>query len=109
MLLAGFYATNIPVWIAWSSYLSFSRYAFHLLMQNQFLSGFQLECVSGVRSELAQCANGASFISGEAILEHLKLDDTKWYINLISMLVYLVGIRVLAYFALRNSGKKKTT
>ncbi|CAG8666069.1 1791_t:CDS:2, partial [Paraglomus brasilianum] len=78
MLLAGFYATNIPSWIGWTSYVSFSRYSFHLLMQNQLLAGsFQLECVSGIRSELAQCASGAGFVSGEEILEHLKLDDTK--------------------------------
>ncbi|CAG8531383.1 9046_t:CDS:2 [Paraglomus occultum] len=109
MLLAGFYATNIPYWIEWTSYISFSRYSFRLLMQNQFLAGsFRLECVSGIRSELAQCANGADFVSGEEVLEHLKLNDTKWYINLISVFAYFVGIRLLAYFALRNYGKKKT-
>lgn len=45
MLLGGFYVKNdqIPIWLRWASYLSFSRYTYYVLAYVQF-SGRTMEC-----------------------------------------------------------------
>ena len=45
-------------------------------------------------------------IPGSSILRINDLDDLPWYINLIVLLAFCIGSRVLAYYSLRRNTRK---
>jgi len=45
-------------------------------------------------------------IPGSTVLQSEGLDDLPWYINLIVLLAFCIGSRVLAYYSLRRNSRR---
>eukprot|EP00122_Pirum_gemmata_P014773 Pgem_evm1s13784 len=54
MLIAGFYSSNIPVWISWIKYFSITYYGYNLGITYEF-SGKIFPCVMN-NSEYGDCS-----------------------------------------------------
>src|SRR5262245_9219103 len=98
MLLGGFYATNIPSWIYWFSYLSFAKYTYGLIVQIQFLPSYvRYECANV--SQYADCRQGGlGYIPGTAVLDEFSHSIPLW-VNVMAIFVFFFGLRALAYTA----------
>ncbi|CAI2175213.1 15776_t:CDS:10 [Funneliformis geosporum] len=111
MLLGGFYVKNLPVALDWLKYLSFSKYAYGLLMQIQFNSPkakFECALSSSIQTSLCKSENlQTDYIPGRLILESEKLNDLPWFVNLILLFGFGLVMRVLAYYSLQRNTKRR--
>lgn len=72
---------------------------------NSPLARFKCENV-GQASSYSECLDGNSYISGNSVIELLRLNKLEWYEELLGLLAFLIIIRVFAYYGLRRSSKK---
>lgn len=103
MLVGGFFAQKLPVFIQWISYLSPFRYSYNGCVQLEF--NRPITCING--ATLVDCLDQDS-VSGRRAVDYLKVEDS------VSMCVgcliaFITIFRVLAYLALRympyNNGR----
>lgn len=99
MLFGGFFigANSMPVWLAWIRHLSFIKYAFAGLMQNEY---------EGRILATSACTSGFCPATGDGVLSFYSLDEVPFWANFIIMLVMIVGLRLIAYALLRRGGPK---
>ncbi|PKI55937.1 hypothetical protein CRG98_023669 [Punica granatum] len=89
LLAGGYYIQQIPRFIAWLKYISFSHYCYKLLVGVQYS-----------KNEFYECGNGAHCrVLDFPSIKSLGLDD-KWW-DVAALGVMLIGYRALAYISLR--------
>lgn len=90
LLAGGYYIQNIPPFIAWLKYISFSHYCYKLLVGVQYSASEVYECgVGGLHCKVMEFP----------AIKYLGLDNVWW--DVAALTVMFVGYRVLAYVALR--------
>ncbi|KAH7516609.1 ABC transporter G family member 21 [Ziziphus jujuba] len=89
LLAGGYYIQNIPNFIAWLKYVSFSHYCYKLLVGVQYSANEVYECGVGLHCKAMDFP----------AIKFLGLDNLWW--DVAALAVMLVGYRVLAYVALR--------
>lgn len=90
LLAGGYYIHNIPPFIAWIKYLSFSYYCYKLLIDVQYDKSQTYECFNGRSCSVAEYpAIKAVGLGGDVV-------------DFVALAIMLVGYRLLAYAALRR-------
>lgn len=90
LIAGGYYIQQIPAFIVWLKYLSYSYYCFKLLLGVQFSEDDYYECSKGVYCRVAD------FPAVKSVgLNHLWIDVS-------IMALMLVGYRFIAYLALHR-------
>jgi len=90
LIAGGYYVQQIPPFIVWLKYLSYSFYCYKLLLGVQFSEQDKYECSSGV---LCQVVDYPAIKS--VGLNHL-------WVDVCIMALMLVGYRLVAYMALQR-------
>ncbi|XP_027365607.1 ABC transporter G family member 21-like [Abrus precatorius] len=90
LLAGGYYIQQIPSFIAWLKYISFSHYCYKLLVGVQFSVNEVYECGSGLHCRIRDFP----------AIKCLGLDNNMWG-DVAALTVMLIGYRVVAYLALR--------
>ncbi|XP_022100663.1 ABC transporter G family member 14-like isoform X2 [Acanthaster planci] len=103
LILGGFYIEQLPPWLEWTSYLSYTFYFFTLQMQFEFgLNGEPLKCreVNSVFEACHQSPN-VTYVDSVEVLDQIKLLP----LSLASICGIVVGFfvffRLLGYIILR--------
>jgi hypothetical protein len=113
LLFAGYFAPNIPFWLAPLSYLSSVSYAFEAMLQVYFTPELLFKCETE-GSQYSQCLNtnstrpdNATYISGSDILQSYNI-PIHFGVNVAVLFAGAVVFRVLSYLALRclHRGKR---
>ncbi|KAK9076051.1 hypothetical protein SSX86_004383 [Deinandra increscens subsp. villosa] len=90
LIAGGYYIQQIPPFIVWLKYLSYSYYCFKLLLGIQYNENDLYECSKGVYCHVAD------FPAVRSVgLNHLPVD-------LLIMAMMLIGYRLVAYIALQK-------
>ncbi|KAL7001285.1 ABC transporter G member 21 [Sarracenia purpurea var. burkii] len=90
LLAGGYYIQQIPPFISWLKYVSFSHYCYKLLVGVQYSETEVYECGGA----LVHCR-----VFDFPAIRHLGIGNMGW--DVAALAVMLVGYRVLAYVALR--------
>merc|ERR1719311_474431 len=98
MLLGGFFAQNLPVWLSWVQYISPFAYASNAALGVIFESPVPCDGSGGLG---ALCENGAEFASPADVLDSFTVTGTVWS-NILCLLVVCVIPRLAAYYFLRR-------
>ncbi|XP_055819828.1 ABC transporter G family member 14-like [Solanum dulcamara] len=88
LIAGGYYIQQIPPFILWLKYLSYSYYSYKLLLGVQYNDNDYYECSKGVYCQVANLP----------AIESVGLNNT--WIDVSVMAVMLIGYRVVAYLAL---------
>ncbi|KAG5589237.1 hypothetical protein H5410_039751 [Solanum commersonii] len=88
LIAGGYYIQQIPPFIVWLKYLSYSYYSYKLLLGVQYNDNDYYECSKGVYCQVANLP----------AIESVGLNNM--WIDVSVMAVMLVGYRVVAYLAL---------
>ncbi|XP_076911213.1 ABC transporter G family member 21-like [Bidens hawaiensis] len=91
LLAGGYYIQQIPPFICWLKYISFSHYCYKLLVEVQYSENEVYDCGNGNRCRVLDFPG----------IEYLGLGHLWW--DVATLGVMLVGYRILAYVALRMS------
>ncbi|KAJ0430915.1 putative ABC-type maltose transporter [Helianthus annuus] len=89
LLAGGYYIQQIPPFISWLKYISFSHYCYKLLVEVQYMETEVYDCPTGIHCRV---------IDFPAI-KYLGVDHLWW--DVAALGIMLVGYRFLAYVALR--------
>merc|ERR1712157_74810 len=98
MLLGGFFAQNLPVWLSWVQYISPFAYASNAALGVIFEPPVPCDGSGGLG---ALCENGAEFASPADVLDSFTVTGTVWS-NILCLLVVCVIPRLAAYYFLRR-------
>ncbi|KAF6168999.1 hypothetical protein GIB67_038496 [Kingdonia uniflora] len=90
LLAGGYYIQEIPPFIAWLKYISFSHYCYKLLVGVQYTDKDAYQCGVGVHCKVLEFP----------AIERLGLTNKGW--DVLALIIMLVGYRLIAYVALRN-------
>ncbi|KAG5075437.1 hypothetical protein AAZX31_20G171400 [Glycine max] len=90
LLAGGYYIQQMPAFIAWLKYISFSHYCYKLLVGVQYSVNEVYECGQGLHCRVRDFP----------AIKCLELEDTMWG-DVAALTVMLIGYRVVAYLALR--------
>jgi len=100
MLLGGFFARNIPIWLSWVGYLSPFMYASNAAMLVIFR--FPVPCDgSGALSPMCAVGDTTSLVAAEDILASLSVTGTIG-MNIALLLVFCTVPRLFTYIILRR-------
>ncbi|GFH21010.1 ABC transporter domain-containing protein [Haematococcus lacustris] len=103
MLVAGFYVSNMPVWIAWMKYTSFVWYGYNLLLKIEFSHrGYSCSDLRKAKPEVAQDTPWCSVAQGQ--LFEVDVDEAVT-LEVCVLMAALLVLRWAVYQAL----KMKTT
>ncbi len=99
MLFGGFFigANSMPVWLSWLRHLSFIKYAFAGLMQNEYQDRVL---------DTSVCTPGFCPATGDGVLSFYSLNEVPFWANFVIMLAMIVFLRIIAYVLLRRGGPK---
>lgn len=95
----GFLASldNIPIPFSYVTYISYARWAFDALVQNEFI-GLKLKCTDD------QLVNGSCpFTTGEQVLDSLDLTELEYVADMAIIFGFIVLYKLLLYLVLRYS------
>jgi ABC-type multidrug transport system permease subunit len=106
VLLGGFFINrdNLPVWIAWARWLSYMKYAYELILINEFALSHN-QTFTPAPTHSAYDTNGGPITGGD-VLDHYGV-ETNWWGDIIFLVGVIVVARVLGYFALRFLNKPR--
>lgn len=90
LLAGGYYIQQMPAFIAWLKYISFSHFCYKLLVGVQYSVNEVYECGPRLHCRVRDFP----------AIKFLGLDDTMWG-DVATLTVMLIGYRVVAYLALR--------
>ncbi|CAI5481441.1 unnamed protein product [Closterium sp. Yama58-4] len=95
MLAGGYYLQTIPAFISWIKYISFTYYAYRLIIKTQFSPSDTYQCgpSSDPSSVICPISNAPSF-------RGFSLGDA--WVDVVALLVQVAFYRGLGYFALRR-------
>lgn len=91
LLVGGYYIQQIPLFITWLKYMSFSHYCYKLLVVVQYSENEIYECAVGIHCRVVDFP----------AIKFLGIGNVVW--DVAALTVMLVGYRVLAYIGLRRS------
>ncbi|GFG38120.1 hypothetical protein Cfor_07570, partial [Coptotermes formosanus] len=93
LLFGGFFLNNssVPGYLKWLSYLSWFKYGNEALLINQWADVGHIECTH---------SNTTCPKNGHVVLEALDFREDHLSLDLISLVLLMLGFRVLAFFAL---------
>ncbi|KAH3765451.1 ABC transporter [Pelomyxa schiedti] len=99
MICAGFFirSSSIPPYWIWVYYISYIRYAFEIVMVNEF-TGLTFTCGESV----AGCLT-----TGEEVLLSFGLENVVIGLNFTWLLIMVFGFRAATFFALKTLHKEK--
>ncbi|KAF5764049.1 putative ABC transporter, AAA+ ATPase domain, ABC-2 type transporter [Helianthus annuus] len=89
LLAGGYYVRQIPPFISWLKYISFSHYCYKLLVEVQYTEHEVYECGIGVHCRVFDYPG----------IKHLGMGNLWW--DVAALGVMLTGYRIIAYVALR--------
>ncbi|CAI5537048.1 unnamed protein product [Closterium sp. Naga37s-1] len=95
MLAGGYYLQTIPAFIAWIKYISFTYYAYRLIIKTQFSPSDTFECGLPSDPSAIICP-----ISDAPSFRGFSLGDA--WVDVVALLVQVAFYRGLGYFALRR-------
>eukprot|EP00762_Andalucia_godoyi_P001164 ANDGO_02077.mRNA.1 ABC transporter G family member 27 len=105
MLAGGFYVRNMPNWIEWISYISIIKYMYEAAIFIVFPDDRDFSCSS--TSTIYRASNGGMCpIPGNAIRDALDIHGTIGS-RIGALFAFMIGYRILAYYALRYRGKAR--
>ncbi|XP_014514290.1 ABC transporter G family member 21 [Vigna radiata var. radiata] len=90
LLAGGYYIQQMPAFIAWLKYISFSHYCYKLLVAVQYPINEVYECGPGLHCRVRDFP----------AIKCLELGDNMWG-EVAALTVMLIGYRIAAYLALR--------
>ncbi|KAL8227657.1 hypothetical protein R6Q57_015241 [Mikania cordata] len=91
LLAGGYYIQQIPPFISWLKYISFSHYCYKLLVEVQYSENEVYDCGLGIHCRVLDFPG----------IKYLGIGHLWW--DVAALGVMLVGYRLLAYVALRMS------
>lgn len=90
MMCGGFYVANVPAWLEWLGYLSFTKYSFAAMLKIEF--------------------RGASYVDGgerRDVGDHTGLNvqvlQKPLYVDVLALLAFAAGFRVLSFVGLKRN------
>lgn len=104
LLFSGFYlnSDNAPVYFIWVEHISFLKYIFRALMNNEF-QGSVFTCTPD------QLVNGVCpFTTGDQWLTFWKMDEFPLYGDVLIAIQFCLLFHLLAYVVLRRDTKRST-
>ncbi|XP_042012968.1 ABC transporter G family member 9-like [Salvia splendens] len=96
-LAGGFFVQNVPVFIAWIKYLSFSQYTLKLMLASQYTYDQTYKCGT----------NQTCLVRDFPAIKGVGLDRTGTILAAVLMAVMIVVYRLIAYVALMRVGATK--
>lgn len=101
MIFSGFLVNldNIPGFIAWLQWISFGKYAFDCLVQNEY-SGLTLTCTE---DQLVGEDRVCPFTTGEEVIEFLNISELPIYVDLIILLGMIAFYRLVLLLTLKKA------
>lgn len=96
LLAGGFYVSNVPGFIAWIKYISISHYTYKLFLGSQYSTNETYKCSE--EEAVSRICKVAEFPA----IKQVGLGGQA--ISAVSMLLMLVGYRLIAYIALMRVG-----
>lgn len=104
MLVAGFFAPNLPFWLRWVEKISFITYCFEALIILEFPEHHIFSCATEASAVLScnvtASAVGNATFRGTEVLGLLGVDHP-FYLNVVVLVIFAIAYRILAYMALR--------
>jgi hypothetical protein len=99
MLFGGFFipADSIPIWLRWIRYISFIKYSFGAIMQNEY---------ENRALDLSGCTSSFCPKSGDDALSFYNVDDLSYWANFLILLALIIAYRLIAYVILLRKGPK---
>ncbi|KAJ1564825.1 hypothetical protein HK096_006058, partial [Nowakowskiella sp. JEL0078] len=104
LLVGGFFAKHVPVFLSWLKYLSLFYYAFNACQTFELSTGnvqFQCDPKSEFNNILPSCSRGSDTVSGDEILKYALGAETNFGFTIGLIVVIWVVFRVAAYLTLR--------
>ncbi|GJP53838.1 hypothetical protein CLOM_g12966 [Closterium sp. NIES-68] len=95
MLAGGYYLQSIPPFISWIKYISFTYYAYRLIIKTQFSPSDTFQCGPPSDPAALICP-----ISAAPSFRGFSVADA--WVDVLALLAQVVFYRVLGYFALRR-------
>nr|XP_043606320.1 ABC transporter G family member 21-like isoform X2 [Erigeron canadensis] len=89
LLAGGYYVQQIPPFISWLKYISFSHYCYRLLLEVQYSKNEVYECGIGVRCKVSDFPG----------IKNLGMGNLWW--DVAALGIMLTGYRLIAYVALQ--------
>jgi len=104
MIFSGFYANsdNTPVYFIWAEWVSFMKYSFRALMNNEMV-GATFKCTD---TELAQNRGVCPYTQGEQWLKFRKLDDMPIYGDALILVLFIVVLSGIGWILLHRLAVK---
>ncbi|XP_033641796.1 ABC transporter G family member 14-like isoform X1 [Asterias rubens] len=103
LMLGGFYIEQLPVWLEWSSYLSYTFYIFTLQMHFEFgMDGNPVKCRQD-NSVFDECgpSSNLTHVDSVKVLDHIALIPLPLQAICAIVVGYFVVFRILGYVVLR--------
>lgn len=97
LILGGFYKQNLTTFLEWLSSLSALKYSFDASVQ-VVLTSRDISCDGGL---VIPACYGQTTISGNNVLQWLRVDTHPVELNVFFLFVMVIGLRFVAYLCLR--------
>ena len=95
MLAGGYYISSIPSFISWIKYVSFTYYAYQLVLKMQFYPSQTFDCGPPSDPSSLSCS-----VQEAPAFRAIPLTDA--WVDALALLAQVVLYRLLAYVALRR-------
>ena len=101
MIFSGFLVNldNISSFISWLQWISFGKYAFDVLIQNEY-SGLILRCTSG---QFVGDGTVCPVTRGEQVISNLSISELPIPIDLMILFIFLVVLRLVLLLVLKKA------
>ena len=87
---------NIPSFISWIQYISYGKYAFDSVAQNEY-TGLKLRCTPG---QLVGAEQVCPFTRGEQVINSLNLTELEYWQDCAILFSFILFLRVVLFFTL---------
>ncbi|OIT08686.1 abc transporter g family member 14 [Nicotiana attenuata] len=95
LIAGGYYIQQIPPYIVWLKYLSYSDYCYKLLLGVQYNDNDYYECSKGVYCQVAD------------FLAIKSVGQNNMWMDVLIMALMLVGYRLVAYLAINRVRRRR--
>uniref|UniRef100_A0A7S4I2L4 ABC transporter domain-containing protein n=1 Tax=Vannella robusta TaxID=1487602 RepID=A0A7S4I2L4_9EUKA len=101
MIFSGFLINldNIPSFIAWLQWVSFGKYAFDCLIQNEY-SGLELVCTD---DQLVGVERTCPFTSGDQVIDFLNISELPFAVDMLVLFGMIIFWRLVLLLALKKA------
>lgn len=94
VLFSGFFVnfSAIPGYLKVLSYVSYIRYGFE---------GAMISVYGNNRAKLKCSVDYCHFRSPKKFLDEMSMQDSVYWVDVVALLAFFIGLRIIAYFVLR--------